>query len=175
MVDKLGPFVGTDFVIFFLLYFFTFLPVTLNLAYFAPLNGAGRIFSVNFNYQRCLKNSKMVNFWLTSWVTLWRQIFKVFFLHFLPRTRVRCKQSLNNARPKYSFYNPATFLETRGKKLIDIWPPFCLKKFLTRTKLWFRKKYQFSRRDFLLISWQKHVVPMFYQYCDYIFFPLIYS
>ena len=60
--------------------FFTFLPVTLNLAYFAPLNGAGRIFPVNFNYQRCLKNSNTINFWLTSWVTLWWQIFLVFSL-----------------------------------------------------------------------------------------------
>ena len=43
LVDKLGPFVVTDFVkSFFLLHFFTVLPVTLNLAYFAPLNGAGR-------------------------------------------------------------------------------------------------------------------------------------
>ena len=77
MVDKLGPFVGTDFLKVF--FFFTFLPVTLNLAYFALLNGAGQIFPVNFNYQRCLENSNMINFWLTSWVPLWGQIFLVFF------------------------------------------------------------------------------------------------
>ena len=68
-------------------HFFTFLPVTLKLAYLAPLNGAGRIFPVNFNYPRCLENSKMINFWLTSWVSLWWQIFlKLFFFTFLPIT-----------------------------------------------------------------------------------------
>ena len=62
------------------------LPVTLNLAYFTPLNGAGRIFPVNFNYQRCLENSNMINFWLTSWVPSWGQIFLVFSLfHFFTR------------------------------------------------------------------------------------------
>ena len=60
MVDKLGPFVGTDFLKVF--FFFTFLPVTLNLAYFALLNGAGQIFPVNFKYPRCLENSYMINF-----------------------------------------------------------------------------------------------------------------
>ena len=54
-----------------LVFSLTFLPVTLNLAFFAPLNSAGRIVPVNFNYQRCLENSKIINFWLTSWVTLW--------------------------------------------------------------------------------------------------------
>ena len=63
MVDKLGPFVGTDFLKVF---FSTCLPIALNLAYFALQNGAGRIFPVNFNYQRCLENSNMINFWLTS-------------------------------------------------------------------------------------------------------------
>ena len=83
MVDKLGPFVGTNFLKVF---FFTFLHVTLNLAYFALLNGAGRIFPVNFNYQRCLENSDMINFWLTSWVPLWGQIFFSFSLfHFFTR------------------------------------------------------------------------------------------
>ena len=58
----------------FLLVFFS-LPIslfsfTLNLSHFAPLNGAGRIFLVNFNYQRCLENFNMINFWLTTWVTL---------------------------------------------------------------------------------------------------------
>ena len=78
MVDKLGPFVGTDFFLVFSL--FHFLPVTLNLAYFAPLNAAGWISPVNFNYQRCLENSNMINVWLTSWVPLWGQIFLVFSL-----------------------------------------------------------------------------------------------
>ena len=88
LVDKLGPFVGTDFLVF---HFFTFLPLTLNLAYLAPLNGAGRIFPVNFNNQRCLENSNMINFWLTSWVPLWGPIFlkSYFFLlslfHFFTR------------------------------------------------------------------------------------------
>jgi hypothetical protein len=100
--------------LFFFSHFFTFLPVTLNLAYFAPLKGVGRIFSVNFNYQRCLKNSNMMNFWLTSWVTWWWQIFFSFF-HFLPRTRVSSKQPLIKARPKYYFDNSVTFLETRDK------------------------------------------------------------
>ena len=71
---------GHIFLVFSL--FFTFLPVTLNIAYFAPLNDAGWIFPVNFNYQRCLKNSNMINFWLTSWVTLWGQIFFSFFTFF---------------------------------------------------------------------------------------------
>ena len=68
-------------------FFFTFLPVTFNLAYFAPLNGAGRIFPVNFNYQRCLENYNMINFWLTNWVPSWGQIFlKAFSLfHFFTR------------------------------------------------------------------------------------------
>ena len=70
-VDKLGPFMGTDFFSFFSSSLFHFLPVTLNLAYFAPLNGACRIFPVNLNYKRCLKNSKMINSWLISLVTLW--------------------------------------------------------------------------------------------------------
>ena len=70
-------------IFFSFLYFFTLLPVTLNLAYFAPLNGAGRIFSVNFNYQRCLENSNMINFWLTSWVPSWGPFcFCFFLLHF---------------------------------------------------------------------------------------------
>ena len=48
-------------MIFFSSSFFTsslFLPVTLKLAHFAPLNGAGRIFPVNINYPRCLKTLK---------------------------------------------------------------------------------------------------------------------
>ena len=65
--------------------FFTFLPVTLNLPYFAPLNGAGWIFPVNFNYQRCLKSSSMINIWLTSWVSSWGQIFLKVFFHFFTR------------------------------------------------------------------------------------------
>ena len=52
-------------------HFFTFLPFTLKLAHFAPLNGAGQIFPVNFNYPKFLDNSNMINFWLTSWVPLW--------------------------------------------------------------------------------------------------------
>ena len=78
---------GHIFLVFLL---FPFLPVTLNLAYFEPLNCAGRIFPVNFNYQRCLKNSNIINFWLTSWVPSWGQIFLVFFsltfFTFLPVT-----------------------------------------------------------------------------------------
>ena len=58
-----------DFLIFFISQFFTFLPVTLKLAYFAPLQGVGQSFPVNFNYPRCLENYNMINFWLTSWVT----------------------------------------------------------------------------------------------------------
>ena len=42
------------------------MPVTLNLAYFAPLNGAGRIFPVSFNYQRCMEISIIIRFWLTN-------------------------------------------------------------------------------------------------------------
>ena len=80
-----------DFFSFF--HFFTFLHVTLKLAYFAPLNGEGQIFPVNFDYPRCLENSNMINFWLTSWVPLWWQIFLVFFFLFLPVT-------LNLASPK---------------------------------------------------------------------------
>ena len=82
------PLWGHIFFSFFLLHFFTFLPVTLNLAYFAPLNGVGRIFPVNFNYQRCLENFNMINIWLTSWVPLWGQIFFQFFhfFTFLPVT-----------------------------------------------------------------------------------------
>ena len=59
---------------------FHFLPVTLKLAYFAPLNGACRIFPVNFNYPRCLENSNMTNFWLICWVIWWGQIFFGSFL-----------------------------------------------------------------------------------------------
>ena len=112
MVDKLGPFVMTDF-----LKFFTFLPVPLNLAYSAPLYGAGRICPENFNYQRCLENSSMMNLWLTSMVFNFvvTDFFSSFFLHFLPWTRVCNKQPLINTRPKYYFDNPFTFLETRGK------------------------------------------------------------
>ena len=61
--------------IFFSFLFFTFLPLTLKLAYFAPLNGAGQIFPVNFNCPRCLENSNMISIWLTSWVIWWEQIF----------------------------------------------------------------------------------------------------
>ena len=50
LVDKLGPLVVTDFLMFFSSQTFTFLPVTLNLGYFAHLNGAGWIFPVNLNY-----------------------------------------------------------------------------------------------------------------------------
>ena len=59
----------TDFLKFFS-HFFTFLPVTFNLAYFAAINCAAQIFPLNFIYQRCLENSKIINFWLTSWVPL---------------------------------------------------------------------------------------------------------
>ena len=45
LVDKLGPFLVTDYYYFFLLLFFTFFTVTLNLAYLASLNGAGPIFT----------------------------------------------------------------------------------------------------------------------------------
>ena len=38
---------------------FTFLPVTLKLAYFAALNGARQICPVNANYPRCLENSNI--------------------------------------------------------------------------------------------------------------------
>ena len=78
------PLWGHIFFSFF--HFFTFLPVTLNLAYFAPLNGASRIFPVNFNYQRCLENSNMINFWLTSWIPSWGQIFfSLSLFHFFNR------------------------------------------------------------------------------------------
>ena len=103
MVDKLGPFVGTDlFFSFFLLHFFPFLPVTLNLAFFTPLNGLGRIFPVNINYQRCLENFNMINFWFPRWVPSWGQIFfKVFFSRFftfLPVTlNLACFSPLNSA------------------------------------------------------------------------------
>ena len=39
----------------------TFLPITLKLAYFAPLTGAGQNFPVSFNYPRWLENSTVVN------------------------------------------------------------------------------------------------------------------
>ena len=46
----------------------------------------GSDFPVNFNYQWCLENFNMINFWLTKWVPLWGQIFfVVFFLHFFTR------------------------------------------------------------------------------------------
>ena len=102
---------------------------TLNLSHFAPLNGAGQIFPVNFNYQRCLENFNMINFWLTTWVTLWWQILVVFFSHFLPWTRVCNKQSLINTRPKYYFDNPVSFLETRGKNWLISDPHFVYRNF----------------------------------------------
>ena len=81
MVDKLNPFV--DFCCCFFLHFFTSLPVTLNLAFFAPLNGGCQIFPVNFNYQRWMENTDMINFWLTSCVPWgWQIFFSLFFLHF---------------------------------------------------------------------------------------------
>ena len=116
---------------FFLSLFHFFLPVPLTLA---SLNGAGWIFPVNFNYQRCLENSDMIIFWLKSWVILW-WLFSSSFLvcHFLPRTRVCNKQLLINTRPKYYYDNPVTFLGTRGKNRLtsDPWseqavPPFLL-------------------------------------------------
>ena len=122
-VDKLGPFMVTD-----LLRFFNWLPfllITLNLAYFASLNGVARIFSVSFSYQRCLENFNMINFWSTSWVTLlWQISFSFFLLHFLPRTRVCNKEPLINTGPKYYFKNTVIFLETTGKKLLISDPRF---------------------------------------------------
>ena len=125
---KFGPIVMTDFFVSFYLPFSLF-SFTLNLYHFAPLNGAGQIFSVNFNYQRCLENSNMINFWLTTWVTLWWQIFVVFFSHFLPWTRVCNKQSLINSRPKYYFDNPVSFLETKGKNWLISDPHFVYRNF----------------------------------------------
>ena len=130
LVDR-GPIVVTDFLKVFFSHFFIFLPVPLTLA---SLNGAGWIFPVNFNYQRCLENSDMINFWLKSWVILW-WLFSYSFLvcHFLPRTRVCNKQLLINTRPKYYYDISVTFLGTRGKNRLtsDPWseqavPPFLL-------------------------------------------------
>ena len=65
-------FVVTYFFYLFFSRFLNFLPVTLKLSYFALLNDAGRIFpEKNFNYPRCLDNSNMIKFWLTSWVIWW--------------------------------------------------------------------------------------------------------
>ena len=60
-VDKLGLFAGIDFFSFFssVFHFFT---RHFELAYFTPLNCAGQIFPVNFNYQRCLENSNLIKF-----------------------------------------------------------------------------------------------------------------
>ena len=46
------------------------------------LNSAGWIFPVNYNYPRCLENSNIMNFWLTSWSPLWWPIVLVFFFLF---------------------------------------------------------------------------------------------
>ena len=70
-----------NYLIFFI-FFLLFLPVTFKLAYFALLNGAGGIFPVNFNYQRCLENSTMIIFWLTCWSLCGDRFFLVFFSHF---------------------------------------------------------------------------------------------
>ena len=117
LVDKLGPFLGTDLFSFFLLHFFTYLPVTLNIAYFAPLNGAGQIFPITFNY----------HFWLTSWVFSWNRFFLVFSL-FAPDKSVQ-QTTPKNARPKYCFDNPVTFSETRGKKWLISGPRFVYRSF----------------------------------------------
>ena len=47
---------------FFFSLLFSLFNSVLNLAYFAPLNGAGRIFSGNLNYPRCLGNFNMIYF-----------------------------------------------------------------------------------------------------------------
>ena len=100
--------------IFLVFHFFTFLPVTLNLAYFAPLNGAARIFPVNFNYQRCLENSKMIILWLTSWVPLWGQICLVFFLHFFTFLTVTLNWCMSDFSSKLHQYFCFCWRSKRG-------------------------------------------------------------
>ena len=108
---------------FFLLFFhfFTFLPVTLKLAYFAPLNGAGRFLPVNFNYPRCLENSNLINFWWTSWVPLWWDFFLVFFsLTFFPVTWNSANFApLNSAGRIFSKRQQQKFLE--NSNIINFW------------------------------------------------------
>ena len=116
-----------------------FLPVTLKLAYFTPLNGAGCTFPVNFNYQRCLENSNMINFWLTSWITSWWQIKKK-KKNFLPRTRVCNKEPLIDTTPKYYFDNPVRFLETRGKNWLIYDPCFVCTYFWQEESCGWEKK-----------------------------------
>ena len=168
LVDKLGPFVGKDFFQFFSS-LFHFLHGTLNLAYFAPLNGADRIFPVNFNYQRCLENSNMIRFWLTRWVPSWGQIFLSLFSSLFAPDKSGQQTTPNKCQTKILFLQSSYIFGHQSQKLIDIWPPFCSQKLLTRRKLWFRKKFSFPGQIFCLFPGKKHVVPMFYQYCVYIF------
>ena len=49
--------------------FYFFRSFSLKLAYFAAPNWFGFNFPIIFNNQRCLENSNMISFWLTSLVT----------------------------------------------------------------------------------------------------------
>ena len=128
MVDKLGPFVRTDFLKFFSS-LFHFFKRHFEFSLLCTPRWCGSDFPVNFNYQRCLENSNMIRFWLTSWGPSWGQICLVFFLHFLPQTRVGSKQPLIYAKPKHYFHNPVTFLGTRGKNLLISGPRFVYRSF----------------------------------------------
>ena len=60
--------------------FYFFGSFSLKLAYFAAPNWFGGNFQINFNYQRCLENSNMISFGLTSLVTSCQHI--LYFLFF---------------------------------------------------------------------------------------------
>ena len=91
-----------------------------------------------------------------------------FFFYVLSRTRVCSKQPLIYAKPKYSFNNPLIIFGNQRQKLIDIWPLFCLQKFKNKS-CGLEKSINFSGHTFCLFPGKENVVPMFYQYCDYIF------
>ena len=100
--------------------------------------------------QRCVKNSNMISFWLTSWVTLW--------------------WPLINTRPKYYLIIQLHFWKLETKTDWYRTPVLFIDMF-NKKKVALEKMYQFSRTDFLLISWRKktcyfNVLPILW----YIFF-----
>ena len=147
-------------------HFFTCLPVSLKLAYFAPLNGAGRFFPVNFNYPRCLENSNMIMFWLISWVIWWWHfiIFSSSSSLIFALDKGLSQQPLTNTRHKYFFDSPVTFFKTKCKILYIFWPHFCLYKFWMKRKKWLNKKNQFFWTEFFADflekkKWSYHYSP----------------
>ena len=87
-MQKSGYLVLMYLCIWYFITIFTFAPdnfiyffgsLSLKLVYFAAPNWLGQNFSVNFNYQRCLENSQIIRFGLTSWVTSCWQIFINFY------------------------------------------------------------------------------------------------